>query len=534
MPNVKEGDGESYGFIPQLSEKDYFKWYLGRFKGLGQKFYPLPDKEWVGHELAEVAKDQMAVTDYPEPVKRYLLEFYQSTDSVEQSYYLCHQLARDLGYGGFLKITDVFAASEQSSLYGAAAQRLGLAQDRVGQYLRVVNDMVKGMFQIIRELRILDERLAYYAGSKDKGAKGEQAELSLKGLWIDLVEGGAKNPGSVLGLGQQLGFAVLPDLFFRTHRKPLDKIEGDDDDAEEKRKKDLKDKNQELADRIKGLPYNEKMKEVLARKLTQYYIWKDSTEGELSVRRKFMIKYFRQYYNTIKLYISWTKPYLKLIRRLNIDVSKADETQLVAAFEGSMIELEFLCKWKLSNKNPFYVVLLVTFEHTTQPKMSFAAEGGFHRGPLHTGRSFITWRAYSWTDKDILKYKSYRDSQDFELLASVDSTLKSALESVEGDIKEYLKALGEEFEKKKKPEEKKETLDLMEPLVEVFKGFWEPVESIYEGTSGLWADIRGKNKKKEDDSDGDGEGWGKSKGMAVKMCFNHYKLYKNANGLLTW
>ncbi|MEK6822642.1 MAG: hypothetical protein AABY13_02340, partial [Nanoarchaeota archaeon] len=118
MPNVKEGDGESYGFIPQLSEKDYFKWYLGRFKGLGQKFYPLPDKEWVGHELAEVAKDQMAVTDYPEPVKRYLLEFYQSTDSVEQSYYLCHQLARDLGYGGFLKITDVFAASEQSSLYG--------------------------------------------------------------------------------------------------------------------------------------------------------------------------------------------------------------------------------------------------------------------------------------------------------------------------------------------------------------------------------------------------------------------------------
>jgi hypothetical protein len=526
------------GFIPKVTPQEYFSAYNARFgeKGFGQKFltgkYKGIHPDDFGHEMAELGRDQMVVTDYPEPSKRYLLEYYQATDAVEPMYYLCTQIARDLGYGDFVKVTDVFAASEQSSLYGAAQQRLGLAQDRVSQYLRVINDMVKGMFQIIRELRILDERLSYYEAARSKGERGEHAEVSLKGLWIDLVEGGSKNPGSVLGLSQQLGFTILPDLFFRTCRKPLDEIKDDEVDAKEKRTKDLKDKNEELSQRIEAVPYNDKIKEVLGRKLTQFYIWKDSTETELTVRRGFMIKYFRQYYTTIKLYMAWIRPYLKQIRRLQLDVDKTNDKDLISAFEGSMIEIEVIAKRKVDNKNPFYCVLMCTFEHTTQPKLSFALEGGFHRGPVHTGRTFITWRGYSWTDEDIQNYFNYRDSQDFELLASVSSTLRAALESVEGDIRKYLEDLGEEFVKKDvSPEKKKETLDLLEPFIAVVKGFWEPLEESRGGMKDWFKDVFGKKEVVETDDKGL---WKAAFKESYKFCFTHYKLVKNANGFLTW
>jgi len=536
MPEAKEDDT---GAVKRLPENDYFKWYAKRFGGLKQKFaskvYAIKEDDAKAREFAELAGGQFVVTDYPDPSNRYLMEYYQSTDAVEPVYYKCHELARDIGCSDFIKITDVFAATEQSSMYGAAQQRLGLAQDRVAQYLRVINDMVKAMFQIIREMRILDERLQYYESSRENSARGEQAEVSLKGLWIDLVEGGAKNPGSVLGLGQQLGFTVLPDLFFRTHRTPLEKIKDDEEDADNKRVDDLKDKGEELANRIKGMPFNEKMKEVLARKLTQFYIWKDSTDKELTVRRLFMIKYFRQYYQTIKLYMTWVKPYLKQLRRLQLDISKVDNAVLISAFEGSMIEIELLCKKrvvgdKISKGNKFWAVMMLTLEHNTQPKLSFAAEGGFHRGPLHTGRTFITWRGYAWTDEDIQKYRDYRDSQDFELLGSVDSTLRAALDSVGGEIKRYLEDLGEEFAKKKTSEKKKEDMDLLEPLRLVCKGFWEPFESVGDTSKDWWERVFGKTEKGGDTADDFNSVFKESRGM----CFLHYKLFKNSNGLLTW
>jgi hypothetical protein len=393
------------------------------------------------------------------------------------------------------------------------------------------------MFQLIRELRILDERLAYYEGSRaeDKN-RAQQAEVSLKGLWIDMVEGGAKNPGSVLGLSSQLGFTILPDLFFRTTRDPLKKIDDSEPDAEAQRAEDRTAKNNELADYIGELAYNEKVKEVLGRKLTQFYIWKDSTEKELTVRRSFMVKYFRQYYQTIKLYMSWVRPYLKLLRRLQIDISKTADPQLISAFEGSMIEIELLAK-KSIGKNPFYSILLLTLEHATQPKLSFSAEGGFHRGPLHTGRTFITWRSYAWTNEDIAKYQAYRDTQDFELLASVDSTLRAALDSVEGEIKKYLKDLGEVFEKAVKKEEKKETLDLLEPIVAVVKGFWEPWEESRGTRDEYWGDFKTWWRERlslEPKETEEKQQWGAAQKDAFKSAWTHYKLFKNANELLTW
>jgi hypothetical protein len=61
-----------------------------------------------------------------------------------------------------------------------------------------IEGMVKELFQLVRELRILDERLGYYADSNDPTSRSRaSAEITLKGIWVDMVEQGAKKNSMV-------------------------------------------------------------------------------------------------------------------------------------------------------------------------------------------------------------------------------------------------------------------------------------------------------------------------------------------------
>ena len=82
----------------------------------------------------------------------------------------------------------------------------------------------------------------------------------MKGLYVDLVEGGAKNAASVFGLARELQFTILPDLFFSTHPRKIEDVKR-------------------VVDEMK---FNVKVKEVLKRKLYAYMRWRDSTEQEMN------------------------------------------------------------------------------------------------------------------------------------------------------------------------------------------------------------------------------------------------------------
>ena len=99
-------------------------------------------------------------------------------------------------------------------------------------------------------------------------------------------------------MGTQVGFTPLPDLFFSIHPKTtedIDKIVNN-----------------------KDFQFNSKLKEVLARKLYQYLRWRDETYKEIMTREKQTLKYLRQHYDSILLYLNWVKPYLKHIKRLSL------------------------------------------------------------------------------------------------------------------------------------------------------------------------------------------------------------------------
>ena len=118
-------------------------------------------------------------TGFPKPksVRRAVLQEFNQ--SIEETYFwLLEEIRQSQGFKDITKITDIFAASEQSAFFGSAQQRLGLQQDKVSQFLATIGKMVKELFQLVRELRILDERLGYYVDSSDASSKSrESAEL---------------------------------------------------------------------------------------------------------------------------------------------------------------------------------------------------------------------------------------------------------------------------------------------------------------------------------------------------------------------
>lgn len=443
-------------------------------------------------------------TGYPEPLKRYKLIFESFNASIEETYFwILNHITQDQAYQEAIKIVDVFAASEQSSFWGYQQQRLGMQQDKAAQFMGTIAKMVKDMFQIVREVRVLKERLSHYREA-EKGS--EAADITLKGYFIDFVEGGIKGGTSVYSLAQNVGFATLPDIFFRIMIR-----KGESVDAVVERE---------------AKEFNRKLREVLKRKLQQFVKWRDETYKELLAREKFTVKYLRQHWGTIKMYMTWVKPYIKNVKRLSPRQKYSERADLISAFEGSIMDIEFLAKRRPINN--YYPVILASFEYRTRPSMSYQQEG-FQKGPLHMGKVSVTLRAYAWSDEQIKNYIKYREEEDMDLIGYIDNSVKDALDAMGDEILRYLEEAEEsvesirkekmEKEGKEKKKEKKRGFGILEPFTAIFRGAKE---------LGL-ATIPEKGGKAK--TLGNPKDAGKE---ATASMYQTYKNYKKSHGMLSW
>jgi hypothetical protein len=417
-------------------------------------------------ETFEKFQHRHVPTEFPNPLRRFRLVLEYPNFNIEQTYYwFLRYLTETWGFERAEKVIDTMAQSVSSSMFGNMQTRIGAQQAQASQYLKGVSDMVKGLFQIVREIRILDERLQYYYDS-DGSIKGSpsnalSSEIVLKGLWIDQVEGGAKNPASVYGLSSTVGFTVLPDLFFRMHIKEKSKLEIE----------------------VDKLKFNAKVREVLKRKLRQYYEWKERTKRELEVRRTFEIKYLRQHYDTIKMYMAWIKPYLRNIKRMQLYERNMENPNIINAFETQIIELETLFvrndfgpQGKAGHES---AVVSMHIFFRVKPELAFHSYEYQHKGPIYSGMADITLRAYTWDSEKIKKYKEYRTNDDLELMGTINESVQQAMDALGSDLKKYLKEAGEDLpfvDDPKKKEPYKQTINLpaiFEPFAAIFEGFAE-------------------------------------------------------------
>ena len=455
-------------------------------------------------EESEEFRQSKVKTGYPKPARKYRLHYEGYNISIEEPYFwTLHYLRYFGGFPRIDKITDVFAAAENSAFFGASQQRLGLQQDKVSQFLATIGKMVRELFQLVREMRILDERLSYYADSYTTSSSSESAEITLKGIWVDLVEQGAKNPASVYGMAREVQFTTLPDLFFSTHPKKQEDV-------------DL------VVEKERG-QFNRKVREVLKRKLRAFLAWKEHTYEELKNRRVFTLKYLRQHFEIIRMYMTWVKPYLKNIQRMQLDQSKIDTPDLIVAFESSMIEIETLA---IRGEGNVKQCILMHYLFRTRPEMSYSQE--YQRGPLHLGRIEIDFRAYAWDDKEIENYKKMRQQEDFQLLGVIDGSVKAAMEALGDELMRYLKEAGEEFEEKK-PMPKKD-MKRAGPFLSVFEGFAE-LFTVFK----MKKEVK-ESKKKVSQTEIMKKAIARKKAedAVKKVMWNTYHHFKKQHGMLNW
>lgn len=438
----------------------------------------------------------------------YNLEIEEPGSGVESFYFwilrfLSERSPSGLGFKEIKKIKDIYSASETSAYFGNVEQRKGLQQDKVTQYLGLLGQMSKSLFQIIRELRILEERRGYYEDSKKEGQTADNAELALKSIWVDLVEGGAKNPASVIGLASNVGFVILPDLFFKIHPKKREQIPS-------------------YVDALKDDGINAKVREVLTRKLEQYMRWKETTDKELEQRWNFILKYLRQQYNSMKLYISWVRPYLRNLKKLQMN--QEERPEIVTAFETTVIELELLAKMQSDNEHPDrpFPCIRVCFEYIAIPQMAYQKD--YQRGAIHTGMSKIKIQGYAMSDNDVKKYMEKQDQEDLDLLASVNSSM----DALKDDLKKFLKLAGEKFPE---DEEKKE-----EEKIGMLKALFTPFTSIFKGFKEMFGKSeKGKEEKKKTMSSWEMEQSSKNAGeKSTSLSFVLYNVFKKSHQMLAW
>jgi hypothetical protein len=458
-------------------------------------------------EEAEILPGEYQKTGFPKSLRNCRLMWEVYDLSLEEPYFWLLDYFKD-GFPIIEKLEDSFAAAENSAFFGVTQQRLGAQQDRVSQFLATMGKMVKELFQMVRELRIIDERLDYYDAieaelKKPINERSKTAEITMKGLFVDLVQGGGKSAASVYGMARELEFVTLPDLFF---------------DAPP-----FKD-TRELERHIDALSqnFNKNVLRVLQRHLGQYTEWKKRTHQEHRNRKRFQLSYLQQHFDIIKMYLTWVKPYLRHARALTMKEKSLTSAELVSAFEGSLLDVEILARRPMGKAHS---CVLVTFNYRTRAELKVQQEG-YQRGPVHIGRMVVTFRAYAWSDEQLQKYKEMKQKELFELLGDVSTSVQQAMESLGAELFRYLeeaKAQGGKSGEEKKEEKPKTT----KSFAEKFLGdFYTPKSA---------KGPKGPSKKEADKAAAEiKEAQKKAVGPAVFHAFNAYHLFKKAHRMAAW
>ena len=430
--------------------------------------------------------------------KKHRLILESMTSGVEKYYFWYLRFLREspkLGFGlGFEKvekIKDLFDASVTSSFHGHVGAKLSAMQQQAQQFLATIGQMVKTLFPLIRQIRMTDERLTYYVDS----AKGnENAEIALKSVWVNVVEQGMQNPSSVYSLASKIGFLALPELFFSIN--PKNGKEGVD---------------AAIKHVAENVVKNKKNLNVLRDKLFSYYTWKENTNKELNVRYQYYIKYLKQHYSIIKLYMNWVRPYLSTVQKLQMKGALTD-ADLVSAFETSKIQLELMA-YNAKDYKKYRPVILVKFEHVTRPELIYTPQG--QRQPVHMGRTEIIIEPYVATQEQIEAYKAKQDQEDIELLGHINTSMEALREDLQKYLKDADKLLSKEEEKK---DMKRTSGGIFEPFGALISGFRDVVPK------------KGEKEKKPMGRIDDGVEYNKAKKTAQTLSYVLYDVFKKAHG----
>jgi len=432
------------------------------------------------------------------PAAQYVLTYDSTTETLEPIYFWILDFMNQVSGGDVEKLVDNFASSPGSGHFSELQGKASQMQQEASRVLGTVNNILKGVLNLIYDLKEFKIRLSHYeeANSKDK-SKAEAGLIALKQIWMDKVDI-QRGAGSINAMASgNLQFVTLRDAFMIVNSvKDVDKLD-----------------------------LNDRVRRVLKPRVQEFFEWRKRSEQEL--RKRFEIEkiYLKSQVNALKLNSRWAKPYLKAAEQLRSNDKLATDASLVNIFNTVLLELTLMGKSPVKVENEvmnkhlpeefknmkklrkYYSVLFIDFNFRGVP-----SKAGQHY--VFGGRADVTFKAYSLNEDEIalLKYKLS------------DSDLNSSLKLVQGmtdDSLQQLKIDLDEFLEDEEPEKKSSDAN---PFISLFS-FFKPAK---------------KESKKEDEKQKEkikeanyAERYVRNlaEANAMNTCFAIYDVYKKGHGM---
>jgi hypothetical protein len=399
------------------------------------------------------------------PLAEYHLVYDSFGEGLEPIYYWILDTMRDTGPSGLgldvAKGVEEFEASASSGYLGEMGQRATQMQQKAAEYLGAINQVIKGIVQLLYDLREFELKIANYDDAvSDDASKKRNGINALKAIWMDQVDI-KKGRGSINGLStQDLGFITLRDGFFEV---------------------------EDSTGINKDLDLNDRVKRILKMKLEDFETWRKYSEGEIKKRYHIERAYLKSQKGTLHLYASWLKPYLRTEAKLRGKHSKSPD--IVSTFSTMENKLSLFgfkgvkpgavsdkyAKIKLDNN--YFSAVEVELNFRTVPQ-AVQGQGGRHY--IHGGRVDIKFRGYALDEMEVEAIKSWEIQEDMKFL---DEYISESLVEIEEEIDRYIAPV-EEKKETEKPHTIKQKLkaanksnpfnDTMKDLKEIFFPFKLP------------------------------------------------------------
>lgn len=415
------------------------------------------------------------------------------------------------------KVEEAFEASASSSYFGEMGGRASVMQDRAMKILATINTVVRSIINLIYDLKEFEIRLQTYDQLKSQNKDDKfAAELALKGTWLDQVDLVKHGRGSINSLTQQLQFVTLRDAFFVA----------------------------ESIEKVNDMDLNIRVKNILIRKLDEYYKWKDMSGKELRKRYNIERAYLKSQIDSLKLYTKWARPYLRAAQQLGM--KDFNSPHLVQVFNNVVMELTLFGKKEVKPETvnekfsrlrfltKYYSCVEVNFQFKSVPQVYRGREASQY---VHGGLAEIFIRPYVFSEEELKILESQELYEDMDL---VESLTNVSLKELQSDLDKYLKPESSEdvtyirvqdaqgnIKYIEKPKEKKKKTSVEWP----FKDFDKKAKEKFKPFSVLVRDIFGI---KERESFPVGKIKEEARTKALGNALLAYDIYKKTHGMITW
>ena len=444
----------------------------------------------------------------PKPASDHNLIYNSSSETLEPVYFWLLDFMNKLFGNNVTKIMDNFASSPGSGHFSELQGKMSQMQQEASRVLGTVNNILKGVLNLIYDLKEFKIRLSHYdAANSNNETTAEAGLLSLKQIWMDKVDM-QRGQGSINAMASgNLNFVTLRDAFLLA--------------------KSIKN--------VDDMDLNERVKRILKPRIQEFFEWRKRSEQEL--RKRFEIEkiYLKSQTEALKLNARWAKPYLKAAQRLSQSERLSAQPELVNIFNTIFMELTLMGKGilnveqevtdknipkhfgKLKGLRKYYSIVFASFKFRGIP-----GKAGQHY--VFGGRADVTFKSYALNEKELDLLKQKLDESDLEdSLRIVQGMTDDSLAQLKLDLDELL---GDSNKKEKE----KLSEENSNPFSALF-GFLKPEKKPEEeqGIIGNTKTIKLSEIKK--DSYAEEYIRNVAEAEAINRCYFVFDIYKKAHNM---